>query len=161
MIDAFGFGWHGCGSGWCSSLIIVKPQTVIGWHRQGYSYHFRLQIFRSRSSVVATSGASPNGPNGRDFEHTKCLVAWTVNGLGLFINPHKSFSKDTQVRHPLLLRGFALMKVEHAASVHASEHHRPGKHSHQFLADFITNIVESDFSARMRAPFPLPYQDKR
>jgi putative transposase len=27
-------------SGWRSSLIIVKPETVIGWHRQGFRWYW-------------------------------------------------------------------------------------------------------------------------
>jgi hypothetical protein len=38
--DAYGFGFHvwlsRLWSGWRSALIIVKPETVIGWHRQGF-----------------------------------------------------------------------------------------------------------------------------
>jgi putative transposase len=35
-----GYGCHGCGPGWRSSLIIVKPETVIGWHRQGFRWYW-------------------------------------------------------------------------------------------------------------------------
>jgi len=35
-------------SGWRSCLTIVKPETVIGWHRQGFRLHWR---WRSRTST--------------------------------------------------------------------------------------------------------------
>jgi len=40
-------------SGWRSSLIIVKPETVIGWHRQGFCW------YSAWKSIV---GASSNPP---------------------------------------------------------------------------------------------------
>ena len=41
---------------WAKSLLIVKPETVVGWHRQGFRLYWR---FRSRSKTVGrptTSG---------------------------------------------------------------------------------------------------------
>ena len=35
--------------GWRSSLVIVKPDTVIGWHRQGFRLYWR---WRSRTKKV-------------------------------------------------------------------------------------------------------------
>jgi hypothetical protein len=32
-------------SGWCEVLVIVKPETVIGWHRAGFRFYWR---WRSR-----------------------------------------------------------------------------------------------------------------
>src|SRR5262245_64624147 len=31
-------------SGWRSSLIIVKPETVVGWHRQGFRWYWVWKI---------------------------------------------------------------------------------------------------------------------
>jgi putative transposase len=36
-------------SGWRSSLIIVNPQTVIGWHRQGFRWYWTWKIHHGRS----------------------------------------------------------------------------------------------------------------
>ena len=38
-------GW----SGWRSSLIIVKPETVISWHRQGFRWYWTWKIRHGRS----------------------------------------------------------------------------------------------------------------
>src|ERR1700674_981926 len=41
---------------WAKSLLIVKPETVVGWHRQGFRLYWR---FRSRRKTVGrptTSG---------------------------------------------------------------------------------------------------------
>jgi putative transposase len=35
-------------SGWRSSLIIVKPETVIGWHRQGFRWYWTWKIRHGR-----------------------------------------------------------------------------------------------------------------
>jgi hypothetical protein len=35
-------------SGWRSALIIVKPETVIGWHRQGFRWYWRWKIRHGR-----------------------------------------------------------------------------------------------------------------
>src|SRR5207253_9973097 len=31
-------------SGWRSALIVVKPETVIGWHRQGFQWYWTWKI---------------------------------------------------------------------------------------------------------------------
>jgi putative transposase len=36
-------------SGWRHSLIIVKPETVIGWHRQGFRWYWTWKIRHGRS----------------------------------------------------------------------------------------------------------------
>jgi putative transposase len=36
-------------SGWRYSLIIVKPETAIGWHRQGFRWYWTWKIRRGRS----------------------------------------------------------------------------------------------------------------
>jgi hypothetical protein len=36
-------------SGWHYSLIIVKPETVIGWHRQGFRWYWTWKTRRGRS----------------------------------------------------------------------------------------------------------------
>jgi putative transposase len=36
-------------SGWRSALIIVKPETVIGWHRQGFRWYWTWKIRHGRS----------------------------------------------------------------------------------------------------------------
>src|SRR4029453_10372642 len=36
-------------SGWSSSLLIVKPETVIGWHRQGFRWYWTWKIRHGRS----------------------------------------------------------------------------------------------------------------
>ena len=35
-------------SGWRSSLIIVKPETVIGWHGQGFRWYWTWKIRQGR-----------------------------------------------------------------------------------------------------------------
>ena len=35
-------------SGWRSSLILVKPETVIGWHRQGFRWYWTWKIRHGR-----------------------------------------------------------------------------------------------------------------
>src|SRR5499425_3075913 len=36
-------------SGWRSALIIVMPETVIGWHRQGFRWYWTWKIRHGRS----------------------------------------------------------------------------------------------------------------
>ena len=36
-------------SGWRSALIIVKPETVIGWHRQGFRWYWTWKSRHGRS----------------------------------------------------------------------------------------------------------------
>src|SRR3989454_9813975 len=36
-------------SGWRSSLIIVKPETVIGWHRRGFRWYWTWKVRHGRS----------------------------------------------------------------------------------------------------------------
>src|SRR5215467_9113665 len=36
-------------SGWRYSLIIVKPETIIGWHRQGFRWYWTWKIRHGRS----------------------------------------------------------------------------------------------------------------
>jgi len=35
-------------SGWRSALLIVKPETVIGWHRQGFRWYWTWKIRHGR-----------------------------------------------------------------------------------------------------------------
>src|SRR5262245_30576315 len=35
--------------GWRSALIIVKPETVIGWHRQGFRWYWTWKIRHGRA----------------------------------------------------------------------------------------------------------------
>ena len=35
-------------AGWRSSLIFVKPETVIGWHRQGFRWYWAWKIRHGR-----------------------------------------------------------------------------------------------------------------
>ena len=37
-----------CWSRWKDALIIVQPQTVIGWHRAGFRWYWRWRSRRSR-----------------------------------------------------------------------------------------------------------------
>ena len=36
-------------SGWRDSLMIVKPETVIGWHRQGFRWYWTWKIRHGRA----------------------------------------------------------------------------------------------------------------
>jgi putative transposase len=36
-------------TGWRSSLMIVKPETVIGWHRQGFRWYWTWKVRHGRS----------------------------------------------------------------------------------------------------------------
>lgn len=40
-------------SGWRSALIIVKPETVIGWHRQGLQWYWTWKVRHGRSGRPA------------------------------------------------------------------------------------------------------------
>src|SRR5262245_60288343 len=35
-------------SGWRSALIIVKPETVIGWHRRGFQWYWTWKVHHGR-----------------------------------------------------------------------------------------------------------------
>lgn len=35
-------------SGWRSALLIIKPETVIGWHRQGFRWYWTWKIRHGR-----------------------------------------------------------------------------------------------------------------
>jgi putative transposase len=37
-------GFWKCSNGWKSSLVIVKPDTVINWHRQGFRLYWRWRL---------------------------------------------------------------------------------------------------------------------
>src|SRR5687767_9604978 len=46
-------------SGWRSSLIIVKPETVIGWHRQGFRWLLDMEdSSRSTGPSASSQGNS-------------------------------------------------------------------------------------------------------
>jgi len=45
-------------SRWRSALIIVKPQTVIGWHRQGFQWYWTWKIRNGSSRELTASGSS-------------------------------------------------------------------------------------------------------
>jgi len=40
-IDSYGYGSHDSWSGWRSALLIVKPETVIAWHRKGFRLYWK------------------------------------------------------------------------------------------------------------------------
>ncbi|HYR44381.1 MAG TPA: integrase core domain-containing protein [Terriglobia bacterium] len=54
-------------SGWRASLIIIKPETVIGWHRQGFRWYWtelmKLGITISQASVAKYMVRSPKPPS--------------------------------------------------------------------------------------------------
>jgi hypothetical protein len=58
-------------SRWRSALIIVKPETVIGWHRQGFQWYWAWKIRHGRSgrprSVQEQEGAT-HEPNVRKVQ---------------------------------------------------------------------------------------------
>jgi putative transposase len=48
--DRFLWAWlSGVWSDWRSALVIVKPETVIGWHRQGFRLFWTWNIRRGRT----------------------------------------------------------------------------------------------------------------
>ena len=50
MVDrVFWILLHRLWPGWCNALIIVKPETVVGWHRAGFRLFWRI---RSRSKNI-------------------------------------------------------------------------------------------------------------
>jgi hypothetical protein len=40
-IDSYAYGSHDSWSGWRSALLIVKPETVIAWHRKGFRLYWK------------------------------------------------------------------------------------------------------------------------
>ena len=50
MVDrVFWILLHRLWPGWCNALIVVKPETVVGWHRAGFRLFWRI---RSRSKNI-------------------------------------------------------------------------------------------------------------
>ena len=41
--------------GWCEALIVVKPETVIRWHRQGFKYYYTSVMLFRKSWVASVS----------------------------------------------------------------------------------------------------------
>src|SRR5216683_3177499 len=39
-----GSGFRDCGTDWRSALLLVKPETVIAWHRQGFRLYWNWKI---------------------------------------------------------------------------------------------------------------------
>src|SRR5215510_5432826 len=46
-------------SGWRSSLIIVKPETVIGWHRRGFRWYWTWKIRHGRCRTTLQTASRP------------------------------------------------------------------------------------------------------
>ncbi len=40
--------------GWRESLIVVKPATVVRWHRQGFKYYWAWKSSISRSALISS-----------------------------------------------------------------------------------------------------------
>ncbi len=45
-------------AGWRSALVIVKPETVIAWHRQGFRFYWRWKWRHAEGPSHGISGAS-------------------------------------------------------------------------------------------------------
>jgi hypothetical protein len=62
-------------SGWRSALIIVKPETVIGWHRRGFQCYWiwktrhgrpgRPKVSKETRELIRTMSRAPDGRVGR------------------------------------------------------------------------------------------------
>src|SRR5262249_6036086 len=50
-------------SAWRSALIIVKPETVVGWHRRGFQSYWTYQDYRSLSSEIYGPASKTSVPN--------------------------------------------------------------------------------------------------
>jgi hypothetical protein len=50
----FWLGLRRCWSEWASALVIVKPETVVGWHRAGFRRYWRFLARRSRGRPKIT-----------------------------------------------------------------------------------------------------------
>src|SRR6266576_5120222 len=48
LTESCGFGSHGLWNGWRSALLLVKPETVIAWHRQGFHLYWRWKSRRCK-----------------------------------------------------------------------------------------------------------------
>ncbi len=44
---------------WRSHLILVKPETVVGWHRRGFKLFWRWKSRRGGADLSGQGGASP------------------------------------------------------------------------------------------------------
>jgi putative transposase len=47
-------------SGWRSALIMVKPETVISWHRQGFRWYWTWKVRHGRSGRPRVSKETRN-----------------------------------------------------------------------------------------------------
>jgi hypothetical protein len=46
-------------SGWRSALIIVMPETVIGWHRQGFRWYWTWKDSTRKGRTASSSETNP------------------------------------------------------------------------------------------------------
>jgi putative transposase len=101
----------GLWSGWRSSLVIVKPATVIDWHRQGFRWYWTWKIRHGRTGRPSIS------------KETRVLIRSMSRDNPLWGSP--------RIHGELLKLGINVSQASVAKSWSGleSRHHKPGERS--------------------------------
>src|SRR2546421_11385605 len=64
-------------NGWRSALLLVKPETVIAWHRQGFRLYWR---WKSRCCEGRPTVSPDRAKEARSPENAERAVCWMTSG---------------------------------------------------------------------------------
>ena len=120
--------------GWCEALVIVKPETVIGWHRKGF------RLFWTWKSLRRKSGRPPLSREIRD------LIRRMSRENPLWGAP--------RIHGELLKLGFEVSEA--AVSKYLTRHPKPPSQTWRtFLENHVGCLVSIDFFVVPTAAFTL------
>jgi len=101
-------------SAWRSALIIVKPETVIGWHRQGFQLYWTWKVRHGRSG-------RPQVPKQtRDLIRTMTVRTLFGVGLGSTVNCSNSELRSRRLLLPNIwsaIRSHHLKRGERSSTI--------------------------------------------
>src|SRR5215475_14440504 len=111
-------------SRWRSALIIVKPETVIGWHRQGFQWYWTWKIRHGRSGRPLVSRET------RDFIRT--------------ISRNNPLWGAPRIHGELLKLGIKISEA--SVAKYMVRHPKPPSQTWRtFLANHVSQLVSIDF----------------
>ena len=70
----------GLWSGWRSALLIVQPQTIVGWHRQGFKLYWRWKSRKKPGRPKVDAGEDPS-PEVTEVEEKSIQCQRWLGGL--------------------------------------------------------------------------------
>jgi transposase InsO family protein len=121
-------------SGWKRALVIVQPETVVRWHRQGFKYYWRWKSRRDRS--------------GRPTLHPE--IRALVRRMSL-ANP---LWGAPRIHGELLKLGIEISQT--TVAKYMSRHQRPPSQSWRvFLENYLSDLVSIDFFTVPSATFQI------